>query len=196
MRELVVGFVGDSRGVLGRARAPRGGVPPPQLMAVPVTRDHKPTDPSERLRLVKCKAIVRPSRVTHPLTGALVEVGCQRVWDQAQAYGVAMTRALGDTAVHPYLVPIPEVSIRRLDARDRLLILASDGVWDVMDNAEAVQLASSMVHGSGLSTDLAAKEIVRSCCARWDRQMPGRRDDVTCTVLDLAHPDAQLEPEI
>ena len=65
-------------------------------MVVSLTKDHKPDDPKERLRLQQCRAIVRPSRVQNPVTGQMVEVGCSRVWDVGQMYGVAMSRSLGD----------------------------------------------------------------------------------------------------
>ena len=35
----------------------------------------------------------------------------------------------------------------------------------------------------------AAAEIVAECARRWDKQMAGRRDDITCLVADLTHPD-------
>ena len=31
--------------------------------------------------------------------------------------------------------------------------------------------------------------MVREAAGRWDKQMPGRRDDVTAVVIDLTHPD-------
>ena len=58
----------------------------------PLTKDHKPTDPKERKRLADVRAIVRPSRVINPHTGAWIEVGAVRVWDASQIYGVAMVR--------------------------------------------------------------------------------------------------------
>ena len=45
--------------------------------------------------------------------------------------------------MHPYLIPTPEVSVRVIDERDKLLIMATDGVWDVMDNDEAMAIATS-----------------------------------------------------
>jgi hypothetical protein len=126
---------------------------------------------------------VRPSRVINPHTGAWLEVGAVRVWDASQIYGVAMSRSLGDLQVHPFLIPTPEVSSRLLDDKDRLLILATDGVWDVMDNDEAVDAATSAAPA------VACAEIVEKCAKRWDTSMPGRRDDITTVVVDLSHPD-------
>jgi len=160
------------------------------LVPVPLTKDHKPTDPKERQRLAECRAIVRPSRVINPHTGAWIEVGAVRVWDTSQIYGVAMSRSLGDMQVNPYLIPTPEVSSRLLDDKDCILVMATDGVWDVMENDEAVMMASAS------APEAACKEIVDLCAKRWDTQMPGRRDDITTVVVDLTHPELNMKPAV
>ena len=188
-RVVTTGWVGDSRAVVARTRPQQQGqqrAPPSGsggYIPVPLTKDHKPTDPKERARLADARAIVRPSRVINPHTGAWIEVGAVRVWDSSQIYGVAMSRSLGDMQVHPFLIPTPEVSTRLLDEKDKLLVLATDGVWDVMENDEAVIAAGQA------NPQIASKEIVDTCAKRWDTQMPGRRDDITTVVVDLSHPD-------
>lgn len=143
-RLLTVGFVGDSRAIVGRAR-PGQAVganrnPPAEAHAIEVTKDHKPDDPKERQRLQQARAIVRPSRVQNPATGRFVEVGCMRVWDVGEIYGVAMSRSLGDCQCHPFVVSTPDVETRHLDDKDLKLVMATDGVWDVMSNDEAREL--------------------------------------------------------
>ena len=104
---------GGAGGGFGKDSTPLGQVVPllpsanpngasrPQLQSIPLTKDHKPTDPLERQRLLECRAIVRPSRVQNPATGRFVEVGCMRVWDVGEIYGVAMSRAMGHwTSTH------------------------------------------------------------------------------------------------
>ena len=75
-----------------------------------------------------------------------------------------------------------------LSDTDKLLVLATDGVWDVMDNDEALNM--------GLSSKPAAActAIVDACARRWDTQMPGRRDDITTVVVDLTHADVTPPP--
>ena len=101
-RVVTTGWVGDSRAVLARNRITVGSQPrgTTQLQPVPLTKDHKPTDPKERQRLQEARGIVRPSRVINPHTGAWIEVGAVRVWDSSQIYGVAMSRSLGDMQVY------------------------------------------------------------------------------------------------
>jgi len=189
-RLLTTGWVGDSRAVISRTRpavaSPSSMPSPQQQQPVPLTKDHKPTDPKERQRLLECRAIVRPSRVINPHTGAWIEVGAVRVWDQSQIYGVAMSRSLGDMQVHPFLIPTPDISTRYLDDKDHTLVLATDGVWDVMENDEASQSANAG------PPSVTCMEIVDTCARRWDAQMPNRRDDITTVVVDLTHPDLLL----
>ena len=190
-RVVTTGWVGDSRAVVARTRPPNTNSraqPQSPFLPVPLTKDHKPTDPKERARLAEARAIVRPSRVINPHTGAWIEVGAVRVWDASQIYGVAMSRSLGDMQCHPYLIPTPEISSRLLDDKDKVLILATDGVWDVMDNDEAIALAASA------APEQASKVIVQECAKRWDGEMPGRRDDITTVVVDLTHPDTAVAP--
>ena len=77
-----------------------------------------------------------------------------------------MSRSLGDCQCRPYVISVPDIISRPLGDKDLLLLLATDGVWDVMSNEEAVALAS------GGTPAAAAARIVAECTARWDKQAP------------------------
>jgi serine/threonine protein phosphatase PrpC len=57
-------------------------------------------------------------------------------------YGVLFTRSIGDADGHAHLglSATPEVKTGRLDARDRFVVLASDGVWDYMSEEDVAGL--------------------------------------------------------
>ena len=59
---------------------------------------------------------------------------------------LCVTRALGDmpfkTPPHAAVSCVPHVHVRTLDGADRFAVLASDGLWDVVADHEAVQLAA------------------------------------------------------
>lgn len=56
-------------------------------------------------------------------------------WDGARVLGVlAMSRAIGDSYLKPYVIPDPEVTIIDRTDGDECLILASDGLWDMVSN--------------------------------------------------------------
>lgn len=56
---------------------------------------------------------------------------------------LAVSRALGDGSLHPYVSAEPHIAVTALlpaTSAPELLILACDGVWDVMSDQEAADL--------------------------------------------------------
>ncbi|KAK6264136.1 PPM-type phosphatase-like domain - like 10 [Theobroma cacao] len=52
-----------------------------------------------------------------------------------------MSRAIGDHDLKPWVISVPEVTFMTRTEEDECLILASDGLWDVLSNEEVVKLA-------------------------------------------------------
>ncbi|XP_073123432.1 protein phosphatase 2C 37-like [Henckelia pumila] len=110
--KIVVSNCGDSRAVLCR-----NGV------AIPLSTDHKPDRPDELSRIQE--------------SGGRVIF-----WDGPRVFGVlAMSRAIGDSYLKPYVISEPEVTVTERTAEDECLILASDGLWDVVSNETACGVA-------------------------------------------------------
>ncbi|KAJ0551379.1 putative protein-serine/threonine phosphatase [Helianthus annuus] len=111
--KIVVSNCGDSRAVLCR-----NGV------AIPLSTDHKPDRPDELKRIEDAGG-----RVIH--------------WDGVmRVLGVlAMSRAIGDDYLKPYVIPEPEVTVTERMDDDECLIIASDGLWDVVSNDVACHVA-------------------------------------------------------
>ncbi|KAL9388781.1 hypothetical protein Peur_017386 [Populus x canadensis] len=106
--KIIVSNCGDSRAVLCR----NGD-------AIPLSSDHKPDRPDELLRIQEAGG-----RVIY--------------WDGPRVLGVlAMSRAIGDNYLKPYVIPEPDVTLTERMAEDEFLILASDGLWDVVPNDTA-----------------------------------------------------------
>jgi len=94
-------------------------------VALPKTKDHKPGWPEEQERIQK-------------LGGKIYFDGYDwRIKD------LSVSRAFGDNDAKPYLTSKPEVFRHRITHRDKFLILACDGLWDVLDNQTAVNLVLS-----------------------------------------------------
>jgi protein phosphatase 2C len=56
-------------------------------------------------------------------------------WNGHRVMGVlAMSRAIGDHGLRPYVISEPEVSVVSRTEDDEFLLLSSDGLWDVMNN--------------------------------------------------------------
>ncbi|KDO67360.1 hypothetical protein CISIN_1g020272mg [Citrus sinensis] len=108
---LLVANVGDSRAVICR-----GG------NAIAVSRDHKPDQTDERQRI-------------EDAGGFVMWAGTWRVGGV-----LAVSRAFGDRLLKQYVVADPEIQEEVIDSSLEFLILASDGLWDVVTNEEAVAM--------------------------------------------------------
>lgn len=183
--KIAVYNCGDSRCVLGR-RNPNGS-----MYAMALSKDHKPDKPEERKRILNvgghlgCRQVL----VNQPGRGPVsMPVGPCRVWYQhrGETLGLAMSRSLGDTIVHKSGVSAePELLERNIDDYDEFIILATDGVWDVVDNNHAVQLVHNVASKSvNWSTLEAANSVCRFARSRWEKLSP-MIDDITCIVVKL-----------
>jgi protein phosphatase 1L len=113
-KTLFVANVGDSRAVL----CSNG-------KAIEMSSDHKPNRPDERERIEK-------------LGGRIIHYGTWRV------EGVlAVTRAIGDRRLKKYVSAVPDIRTKELSEGDDYLILATDGVWDVLSSQTACDIVSS-----------------------------------------------------
>ncbi|KAK3031919.1 hypothetical protein RJ639_036715 [Escallonia herrerae] len=125
--KIVVSNCGDSRAVLCR-----------KGVAIPLSTDHKASLATYSfLFLIQ----LQPDRPDELLR---IEDAGGRViyWDGARVLGVlAMSRAIGDNYLKPYVIPVPEVTVTERAAEDECLILASDGLWDVVSNDTACNVA-------------------------------------------------------
>uniref|UniRef100_A0ACD5WZ04 Uncharacterized protein n=1 Tax=Avena sativa TaxID=4498 RepID=A0ACD5WZ04_AVESA len=109
---LVVANCGDSRAVLCRG-----------AHAVPLSEDQKPDRPDERARI-------------EAVGGRVMFINGARV------RGIlAMSRALGHKLLKPEVICEPEITITTRSDDDECLILASDGLWDVISNKVACDVS-------------------------------------------------------
>jgi len=127
---IVTANVGDARVVLSR----RGE-------AVELTEDHKPNSPTELARIEAAGGLVEWFGITDPegLVDGGAGAGVYRV-----NRNLAVARAIGDASEKPYVSPEPDIRVERLQrGNDEFLVIATDGLWDVMSSEDAVEF----VHG-------------------------------------------------
>ncbi|CAB4274402.1 unnamed protein product [Prunus armeniaca] len=166
---LFMGYIGDSRAILGSKDSSDS------MVAIQLTVDLKPDLPREAERIKRCKGRVFALQD---------EPEVSRVWlPFDDAPGLAMARAFGDFCLKDYgVISIPEFSHRILTERDQFIVLASDGVWDVLSNEEVVEIVSSSP-----SRASAARIVVDSAAREWKLKYPtSKMDDcaVVCLFLD------------
>lgn len=169
--DLIIANLGDSRAILGTQSNKN------QLVPVQLTVDMKPNLPSEAERIKNCKGRV---------FSVDEEPEVFRVWMPEEDYpGLAMARAFGDFCLKDYgLISIPEVSHRKLKDKDEFVVLATDGVWDVLTNKEVIRIVASAKKRS-----MAAKVLVNHAVRAWRYRYPRSKvDDCAAICLFLKQP--------
>ncbi|KAF8413315.1 hypothetical protein HHK36_001293 [Tetracentron sinense] len=144
---LYVANVGDSRTVISK-----GGE------AIPLSEDHKPNRSDERKRIESAGGIV--------------------MWAGTWRVGgvLAMSRAFGNRLLKQFVVADPEIQEQEIDDDFEFLVLASDGLWDVVPNEDAISLVRTEEDPEG-----AARKLTETAFTR------GSADNITCIVVRFHH---------
>lgn len=139
-----------------------------ELKAVRLTQDHKPDADSERTRI--------------EALGGVIEVS-QR--GTARVAGLATSRSFGSLSAQPFLSAEPDVlEVALMPKQDVFMVMASDGVWDVLDDQLVVDLIWDQVssvpdsrRGPAAAIADAAQLVVQTALDR------GALDNLTCAIL-------------
>ncbi|KAK8613247.1 hypothetical protein V6N13_101014 [Hibiscus sabdariffa] len=163
---LIISNLGDSRAILGTRDNKN------HLIPVQLTVDLKPGVQTEAERIAKHGGRVFAMEE---------EPSVLRVWMPEQdCPGLAMSRAFGDFCLKDNgLISTPQVFYRTLTPKDEFVVLATDGVWDVLSNNEVIQIIGSVKRQS-----LAAKVLVYYAVQAWRTKYPGSKVD-DCAVVCL-----------
>ncbi len=146
--------------------------------------DHKPDRRDERKRITDAGGlVVEIAGIWRVGSVALPSLG------PARRTLLSVSRAFGDVSLKtpsPLVVCMPEVTAQPLDAEDLLIILACDGVWDVLSDQEAVAIALEEFG----DPRRAAAALVRTAHQR------GSEDNLTATVVVLPWRAAAVPPAL
>lgn len=93
-----------------------------------------------------------------------------------QPGGVAVSRSLGDRGV-PGVIHLPAIKSRELGPECRVLVLASDGLWDVVKDEELVAL--TLKYGANGASELA-RQLLREA-----KERRGSADNISILVVFL-----------
>lgn len=148
---LIIGNVGDSRAVMGDLKG----------STIPLSFDHKPNQLKERRRIKEAG-------------GYITFAGVWRV-----AGILATSRALGDFPLkEPRKLVTAEPDVLTFSLRDHkahFVILATDGLWDVLSNEEAVAFVRDHIH----EPDFGAKTLALHAYSL------GSQDNITVAILNI-----------
>jgi serine/threonine protein phosphatase PrpC/Leucine-rich repeat (LRR) protein len=151
-----VANIGDSRVVLVEQKEQF-------IIGTRVTVDHKPTTLSERRRIKKLGGIVHEGRIN----------------------GYAISRAFGDHRERPFITLEPFITHFELDPnKHKFLILACDGVWDVVSDQTAAELVNST--WNKLESESSSSQSKLSLCSAILRDYAfaiKSLDNISCIVL-------------
>lgn len=148
---VYVAHAGDTRALLCRDKS-----------AFALTSDHTPARESERIRIES-----RGGEVTRNPRGGPMRVNGM----------LAVSRSFGDVLLKPNAVVTsePDVCVEPLSPADEWLIMATDGLFDVMSNQSAVDVVRRCS-----SAHEAATKLVRLACTG-----PDSGDNVSVVVVRL-----------
>jgi len=171
---LVVANCGDSRAVLCRAG-----------QAVAASEDHKPTRLDEKKRIERAGGLVMQVRGAWRVLASSNPNSNQKS-KRKEYQGLAMTRSFGD--IHfkrPSALSSvdPEIQVIPLTDKDLFMVLATDGVYDVLSNQEIVDLG--MRHWN--NPEEASTAIVRAAYQK------GSEDNLTALVIQFGWADKNIE---
>ena len=171
-RDLYCANVGDSRAVMGSLK------PSGEWTATALSTDHKPDCPSEQKRIIAAGGRVGPYR------GSQGEaLGPHRVWLKTKEFpGLAMSRSFGDkVAATVGVIAEPQVTHTAIGGTDKIVIIASDGVWEFLSNMEAVWIVAMHYLSGDAAT--AAEQLCAKAACRWREEEVETIDDITAIVL-------------
>ncbi|KAI0070630.1 protein serine/threonine phosphatase 2C [Panus rudis PR-1116 ss-1] len=129
--------------------------------AVRLTYDHKGSDKQEAKRIMDAGGFVMSGRVNGVL---------------------AVTRSLGDSSMKEFVVGAPYTTETELSEEDEFLILACDGLWDVVDDQGAVSLVRGIA-----DPKRAAEELLEYAYRKYST------DNVTVLVVRFRNPPESLQ---
>ncbi|WVZ56583.1 hypothetical protein U9M48_007089 [Paspalum notatum var. saurae] len=149
---LVVSNAGDCRAVLSRAGK-----------AEALTSDHRASREDEKERIENLGGFVVNYRGTWRVQGSL-----------------AVSRGIGDGHLKQWVVADPDTRSLLVDQQCEFLILASDGLWDKIDNQEAVDLARPLCIKNDKAARMAAcRMLTETSISR------GSTDDISVVIVQL-----------
>ncbi len=135
--ELYVINLGDSRAVLFNQNDASSIT---SITPYLLTSDHRTNVIEEKARILSIGGKIENGRVNGRL---------------------AVTRALGDSSLSPYISCIPDIKVVSMSQKDQFIVLASDGLWGVFTNNHTDTLEHrSLLHQKNLPAWNEGMEVV------------------------------------
>lgn len=96
-------------------------------IAEQLTQDHKPNAPKEKNRIEQMGGIIEFDGYDWRINN------------------LSLSRSFGDLDCQPYVTHLPEIYKYKISNTDQFIILACDGLWDVLSNQDAVDYINDLI---------------------------------------------------
>ncbi|XP_030463730.2 protein kinase and PP2C-like domain-containing protein [Syzygium oleosum] len=146
--KLYVANAGDCKTILCRAGRP-----------IALSKDHVASCPEERERIVNAGGQVKWQIDTWRVGTAALQV----------------TRSIGDDDLKPAVTAEPEITETVLSVEDEYLVMASDGLWDILTSEEVISIIKDTVK----EPSMCSKRLATEAAAR------GSKDNITVIIIFL-----------
>ena len=160
---IICSNAGDSRAILCR-----------DGMALPLSFDHKPVNPTEISRVNAAGGFVKMKRIDGDLA-------------VSRGFGDFRYKLKGDIAVDKQkVIAVPEIIVfPRNDEKDEFLILGCDGIWDVIDNPLCAELIKKKLKEGKNDLGQICEEMLDDCLERESKD--------NMTICMVALPGCELQ---
>ena len=162
---ILCGNVGDSRAIMVKGNN-----------VIPLSIDQKPDDPEESKRIKECGGEISQYEEDGEKSGPF------RVWQKGEAYpGIAMSRSIGDfIATKLGVIPEPKFIDEKVDKDTKFIVVASDGIWELLDNEKVKNMVMPFYEKNDPSG--ACKELIKKATEFWNQE-DIVVDDITVVVV-------------
>ena len=163
--KLICANVGDSRAIMVKGNS-----------VIPLSIDQKPDDPEESKRIIQNGGEISQFEEDGEKSGPF------RVWKKGEVYpGIAMSRSIGDLIASTLgVIPEPKFIEEKIDKDTKFLVIASDGVWEFLDNETVRDMV--MPYYQKNDPNGACKELIKKSTEWWNIE-DIVVDDITVIVV-------------
>ena len=200
---VAIANVGDSRAV--RAQRDPSSPTPMHISAIPMSRDHKFNIPEERERAIASGSNVAiigdPQSYTNE-EDIKYEVDCPRYKDgedklrMSRSFGDFWLKGNKDLPEHKQaVIAVPDITIHIRSVDDAFLIIACDGIFDVMTNDEVVKFIAEKVGYNSFGGPVGGttpNSVAEVCYSLLETCMnKDAHDNLSCIVIMLGQPQTR-----
>ena len=144
---------------------------------------HKPDNPKEKERILEYGGLIHP----YYDENGIFE-GPDRVYVKNKTYpGLCLTRSIGDILGEEVgIISEPDIIIKNIDSTCKYIILASDGLWDMVKPYDASRIVNPYFKKG--DPEGACNALLKRANKNWEKD-GSDRDDITIIIIFIGEPN-------